>query len=118
MNCRWRQPPVDGLTVLKARRATHGSLVNAGIACGLHHSITQATLLASGLAENLHGSDPQRGTIPALKPADIAAKVRKISDFTHRTLASAANPPAQGSTNATALRYHTRLAGPGYFTRN
>ena len=36
-------------------------------------------------------------------------EMRKNSDFVDRSLASAANPPGQGSTNATALRYHTRL---------
>jgi len=42
-------------------------------------------------------------------------EMRKNSDFADRTLASAANPPGQGSTNATALRYHTRLIGFAFF---
>ena len=42
-------------------------------------------------------------------------KMRKIGDFVDRTLASAANPLGQGSTNATDLRYHTRLIGIAVF---
>ncbi len=60
--------------------------------------------------------DRCRLTPLAPKRALEATKVRKNSDFTHRTLASAANPSAQGSTNATALRYHTRLAATGQLT--
>ena len=92
------------------------SLENAGIVSGTHHFFTRSTQLASRQAGNPPGLNPQRGAVPTLKPADKVAKVRKISDFTHRTLASAANPPAQGSTNATALRYHTRLAATGQLT--